>query len=89
MEPVTVDVVPPLLQALAAFAATVALTFVGRRYVSPIVSGLVVACALVLVVGTGVWGYAARKAHIDRSTGLGKRRKSQLSGGSGHGWQAC
>lgn len=56
-----IEVMPPLLQAIAAVAITFALTFAGRRFVSDWIIGCTLALGIITLVAASLWSWQARR----------------------------
>jgi hypothetical protein len=61
-----VEVAPPLLQALAAIAATVGLTFIGHHYVPVWSIVVILSLSALALFASSIWSWRARHLLIDR-----------------------
>jgi hypothetical protein len=74
-----VEAIPPLLQALAAVAASVALAFANHRFV-PLWSVIIIVVLSVLVlVISGIWSWRARHLLVDREAKVHRERGRGLA----------
>jgi hypothetical protein len=76
---VATEIAPPLLDAIAALAASLALTFVTRRYVPTWSVVLVLAIAVLTILGAGLWSWRARRLLGERQTRLPRTSKNRLA----------
>jgi len=74
-----VEAVPPLLQALAAIAASVAFAFANHRFVALWSVIIVAALSVLVLVISGIWSWRARRLLVDREAKVPSERGRGLS----------
>lgn len=83
---VAIEVMPPVLQAAAAVAATITFTFIGRHFVNPWLAYVLIGLAVVVLLGSSVWSYLARRELLKESVLPGVVASRQLGRPSGPVW---